>query len=124
VAAEWVRLCRARDLTVDEPHIEVAFKNERRHRVSVEDTHDSYQLTAVVVRQRVVAQQADLPLQAWLRNRATQLVGFRIDRRGRLVAEAWVPKAGLTAQEFQLYVRTVAAESDAFEYALTGADME
>lgn len=124
MAAEWVPLCDVGDLTVNEPHIEVAFKNERRHRVFVEDTDDSYQLTAVVARQRVVAQQTDLPLQAWLRNRATQLVGFRIDRRGRLVAEAWVPKAGLTAEEFQLYVRTVAAESDSFEYLLTGADAE
>jgi hypothetical protein len=41
-----------------------------------------------------------------------------------LIAEAWIPKAGLTAEEFQLYVRTVALESDRFEYVLTGKDVE
>ena len=45
-------------------------------------------------------------------------------RRGRVVAGAWVPKAGLTQEEFQLYVRAVAVESDRFEYRLTGRDNE
>jgi len=52
------------------------------------------------------------------------LMGFRIDRRGRLVGEAWVPKAGLTGEEFQLYVRHLAVEADRFEYGLTGRDSE
>ena len=60
----------------------------------------------------------------WKRNRATQLVGFRIDDRSRLVAEAWVLKIGVTPEEFQLYVRTVAKESDRFEFLLTGRDVE
>ncbi|HEU5178897.1 MAG TPA: hypothetical protein VFU24_15710, partial [Burkholderiales bacterium] len=64
------------------------------------------------------------PLRAWRRNRSSQLVGFRVDQRGRLVGEAWVPKAGLSAQEFQVYVRRVAAECDRFEYLLTGAYSE
>jgi hypothetical protein len=41
-----------------------------------------------------------------------------------VVGEAWVPKEGLTAEEFQVYVRAVATESDRFEYALTGRDVE
>ena len=85
---------------------------------------DDYLISAFVVRQAVVSSIMELPLQAWIRNRATQLVGFRVDRQGRLRAEAWVPKAGLTAEEFQLYVRRVAAESDRFEYLLTGRDIE
>jgi hypothetical protein len=40
------------------------------------------------------------------------------------VGEAWIPKAGLTESEFQLYVRTLAIEADRFEYALTGRDSE
>ena len=66
----------------------------------------------------------DLPIQVWLRNRATALVGFRIDSRGRLVGEALVPKAGLTAEEFQIYVRAVAVQCDRLEYLLTGRDQE
>ena len=51
-------------------------------------------------------------------------MGFRIDHRGRVVGEAWVPKAGLSAAEFQLYLRTAAVECDRFEYVLTGRDAE
>jgi len=124
MAADWARLCRANDLTINEPHIDVTFGDERCHRVSVRDDGDTYLVGGFVVRRATVASIPNLPIQAWIRNRATQLVGFRIDSQLRLVAEAWVPKAGLTSAEFQLYVRTVAAECDRFEYLLTGKDIE
>jgi hypothetical protein len=104
--------------------VDVKLEDGRQHRIAVEDQGDAYQLTAIVVRQAVVASLPDVPVQAWLRNRATVLVGFRIDRQRRLIAEAWVPKAGLTAEEFQLYLRKLAAEGDRFEYVLTGRDAE
>ena len=124
MADSWVTFCRAKDLKVDGCHIDVTFSDERRHRVTIEDRDDDYLISAFVVRQAVVNSIPDLPLQIWIRNRATQLVGFRIDRSRRLLAEAWVPKPGLTAEEFQLYVRRVAAECDRFEYLLTGRDIE
>lgn len=124
MAADWRRLCRATDLEVDESYVDVKFSGERRHRVAVEDKGDAYVISAFVVRQAVVASLPDLPIQAWLRNRALMLVGFRIDRQHRLVGEAWIPKVGLVAEEFQLYVRMLATECDRFEYALTGKDVE
>lgn len=124
MGAEWPRLCRARDLSVEEPWVKVDLGDDRSHRVRVEDCGEKFLLSAVVVRQAVVTNGATLPLAAWKRNRATMLVGFRLDHRGRLVAEAWVPRLGLSPAEFQLYVRTVAVESDRFEYALTGRNVE
>ena len=124
MAAEWGRLCNAKDLQVDEHHIDVKCGGERRQRVAVEDQGDAYMISAFVVRQAVVASLPDLPIQAWLRNRALMLVGFRIDRQHRLVGEAWIPKVGLVAEEFQLYVRMLATECDRFEYVLTGRDVE
>lgn len=53
-----------------------------------------------------------------------QLVGFRMDQKGRLVGEAWMPKVGLGREEFLLYVRRVASECDLFEYSVTGKDCE
>lgn len=100
------------------------FEDERRHRVLVIDEGDAYLISGFVVRQAVVTSIPNLPVQVWTRNRATKLMGFRIDRRLRLVGEAWVPKAGITAEEFQLYLRTVAAECDRFEYIITGRDIE
>jgi len=58
----------------------------------------------------------------WLRNRRSQLVGFRIDEKGSLVAHGWTPEEGLTPEAFQLLVRTVAREADRYEFQLTGLD--
>ena len=124
MSAEWEVLCRGADFLVEAPLVHVQLGDQRRHRVTVEEHGSEYLLSAIVVRRSVVGSDPGLALEAWLRNRTTRLVGFRIDTRGRLIGEAWVPKAGLTAEEFQLVARTVAAECDRFEYALTGRDVE
>jgi len=124
MAADWGRLCHAKDLAVLEDYIEVKCDGNRLQRVSIQDDGNAYLISTFVVRQAVVASLPDLPIQAWLRNRASMLVGFRIDRQGRLLGEAWIPKVGIEAEEFQLYVRMLATECDRFEYALTGKDVE
>lgn len=125
MAANWVRFCsRAEDLEVSESHVDVTFGEGRRHRVTVKDAGDSYLIGGCVAMRSVVTSIVDLPVKVWTRNRATPLVGFRIDRRLRLVGEAWLPKEGLTREEFQLYLRRVAYECDRFEYLLTGRDAE
>jgi hypothetical protein len=124
VTADWPRLCRAKDLLVDGRYVDVVFADQRRHRVSVADEGEAFRLSAVVARQALVRSTPELATRAWRRNRATTLVGFQIDERGRLIGETSVPKLGLTAEEFQLYLRGVAAECDRFEYLLTGRDVE
>lgn len=124
MAADWTKLCRSAGLSVEGEAVEVKLAEGRHHRVSVRDAGPSYELQSIVARHAALRDVGDAPLLAWRRNRSSQLVGFRIDHRGRLVGEAWVPKAGLTAEEFQIYVRRVAAECDRFEYLLTGADSE
>jgi len=124
VGGDWRRLCKAAGLTVEGDHVAVAVDDRRRHRVSITEDSSGYRLEAIVARRAVVSRVADAPIRVWLRNREVQLVGFRIDRRGRLAAEALVPKVGLSAEEFRLYVVTVAVEADRFEFALTGRDAE
>ena len=125
MASNWREFCRRRDeLSVDGDGVVVSFESQRRHRLDVRETDQTYVLTGVVARQGVLADVPDAALSAWKRNRSTQLVGFRIDRRGRLVGEAWIPKAGLERDEFLLYVMRVATECDLFEYHLTGKDRE
>lgn len=123
--SEWAGLCDAEDIDVDGAEATVRFQDGRSHRVKVTETAEEYRLRAVVARPATVARLGrELPVDVWQRNRAVSLVGFRHDVRGRLVCEAHVPKAGLTAVEFQFHVRTIAIESDRFEYALTGQDVE
>lgn len=123
MAASWQSLLRGRDVRVEDGVILVAL-GERAHSVEVVDAGTHYVLSAIVARPRVTAGIEDVALRAWLRNRQTMLVGFRLDVRKRLVAEAIVPKAGLTADEFRLYAQSVARESDRFEFELTGEDVE
>ena len=123
--SEWARMCQgAESIAIDEKGVMVELSNGRRHRILVRDQGDSYEFTAVVARPNALEKINDISLQAWKRNRAAQLVGFRIDSRGRLVGESWVPKTGLDADEFCLYIRRIAAECDHFEYVLTGQDRE
>jgi hypothetical protein len=127
VTTEWAALCAAPDFALEDAAIVVRFADDRTQRVSVTDDGTAFVLCSFVARRAAVASIAgidDLALRAWQRNRTVALVGFRVDARERLVGEAWVPKAGLSAAEFQLAVRTVAAECDRLEYILTGRDTE
>ena len=60
----------------------------------------------------------------WRRNRGNAIVGFRVDRRERLIAEAVAPKIGLTDAEFETYLLAVAAEAERMELVLTGRDVQ
>lgn len=123
MGVEWHKLLRGRDFDLGADSVLVRL-GERSQKLTITDEEDHLVLSAVVARAKVVRQLDDLLLRVWKRNRATQLVGFRIDSRDRLVAESVVVKAGLTAEEFQLYARTVARESDRFEFELTGKNVE
>lgn len=123
MSADWTSLIRGLGV-VENDAIRVELPDERTHRVFVRDAGEAWELEAVVARPSTVASLEDLPVDVWRRNRQSRLVGFRLDHRGRLVGEAWTPKAGLTADEFRFYVRRVATECDRFEYQLTGRDEE
>lgn len=122
---DWQQFCRgAEGVSIDGNGVDVTTADQRRHRVDIRETSDMYELSGVVARPAAVGTVPDVALRAWRRNRAMQLVGFRVDTKGRLVGETWVPKAGLRREEFLIYVRRVATECDLFEYHLTGKDRE
>ncbi len=125
IVIDWRNYCRALDgISVSGEVVEVVTHNERRQRISVHETADTFELTGVVARAAAIRDIQDVPLRIWRHNRATQLVGFRIDERGRIVGETWVPKAGLSRTEFLFYIKHLAVECDLFEYQLTGKDRE
>jgi hypothetical protein len=122
---DWRKLCAgARDVQIDGDAVVVTLGHGRKHRVDVESKSDAVELRAVVARRAVVDELETPALAAWHRNRSVSLVGFRLDERGRLVGESWVPGAGLTAPEFMVYVRGIATACDLFEFHLTGKDRE
>jgi hypothetical protein len=122
--SEWETYCRAPDLNSNGTGVLVRFANGRAQRVEITVNDDAYLLRSVVAKQSIVSRDSAAAPRTWLRNQQVSLVGFRIDERGRIVGEAMLLKAGLTAQEFQLVLRTVAVECDRFEYQLTWHDSE
>jgi hypothetical protein len=80
---------------------------------------------SIIASARVISEAADgFSLRyAWERNRLSDLVGFTVDKRGRLVGETWIPIDGLTSDEFALYVNELARVSDWHEFRLTGEDI-
>lgn len=122
---QWQTFCaRASDCTVERDAIIVALEGGRQHRVDVTVEAEVVELRAVVAKAAALRSVEEPVLTAWRRNRAASLVGFRFDNRERLIAEAWMPKAGLSAAEFLAYVRAVARGSDSLEFRLTGMDAE
>jgi hypothetical protein len=120
----WWQFCKADGFVADDDGVEVRFDNGRSQKVAVEDRGDAFLLRSIVARQAVVNEVPDAALRAWVRNRSAFLVGFRVDERGRVVGETWIPKAGITNSEFQIVLRHLATESDRFEFQLTGRDYE
>lgn len=124
MARDWRSLCAGPRIELDGDDVIVGLENGRKHHVRIRETELAFEMHTIVAQAARVRDIPELPLRLWRRNRATQLVGFRLDSRGRVCAEGWVAKAGLTAEEFQLVLHRVAVESDRFEFILTGRDIE
>jgi hypothetical protein len=122
--SEWETYCKAPDLSSDGTGVLVRFASGRAQRVEITANDNGYVLRSVVAKQSIASRDPDAALRTWLRNQQNNLVGFRIDERGRIVGEAILLKAGLTAGEFELVLRTVAVECDRFEYQLTWHDRD
>lgn len=123
--AEWRKLATgADDVAVDRLRsaVEVSFTNGRRHVVRIAEEDDGYELEAVVAGPHETAELQDPYMTSWRRNRASRVVGYRVDARGRFCAHAWTPREGLTSEMFLFLVRTLAREADRHELLLTGAD--
>ena len=121
--ADWRQLARSAGHAVRDDSIEVAFDGGRRQVVHIDESNEgSHRLWSVAAQPAVVRELREPRLQMWRRNRVTELVGFRLDKRGRIIGEVLLPSPGLTANEWELYIRAVARACDRFEYLLTGQD--
>ncbi|TWT66708.1 YbjN domain-containing protein [Allorhodopirellula solitaria] len=124
MTTDWVQMSKPADFSIEGSQVEVSLRDGRKHRVEVIDRDGELVLRAFVVKQQVVKSSPTLPLTIWKRNRSVSLVAFRIDRKNRLIAECRAPASGLTPEEFQFYLRTIAVEADRLEFLLTGRDQE
>ena len=127
---EWLRSLDRQRFDVGESAVTCWFGpkgGSRRHEVRLIDEGQQLRLEATIATRSHVdemEQHDSVYRWAWRRNRGNAIVGFRIDGRGRLIAEAVAPNIGLTGEEFQVYLLAVASEADRMELVLTGRDVQ
>jgi len=120
--ADLLRLSRAAGMKTSGDGVDIIFQDERRQRIEIDTSESgSVRLWAVVARRASITRIED-PLMVACRNRVSELVGFDIDRMGRLMGECWIPAVALTVEEWALYLQNFADACDRVEYLLTGAD--
>ena len=124
MGASWMKLASGKAFTTDDKGITVSLADGRSHRMTVEELATDYLLSAVVLSSAKMAATGIPAVRIWEMNRSLNLVGFRIDAKGRLIGEARMPMVGLTPTEFQLVATNLAVECDRYEYMLTGQDLE
>ena len=80
-------------------------------------------LRSRVARRAILNGVTEPEMRAWQRNRVSELVGFRVDRQGVMVAETPIP-AGAGRQEWVFLAFNLARSADRFEHVLSGRDEE
>lgn len=124
MSVDWRRLVIRKDKEVGDDRVKFVFESGRTQTVRVDEMDDgSLRLSSTILGATRAGEHENLLTRIWQKNRLRELVGFRIDRAGRLVGEAWLNTAGLTRDELELYLRTLATASDELEHLLTGQDM-
>src|SRR5512139_2861782 len=105
---DWRRLSEEAGLALSGDGLLIRFPDARQQQVFVDSGGQALRVWSVAASpSRVTAavgRGESAHLLAWRRNRASDLVGFKVDGRGRLIGEAWVPIAGLDAGEWRTYV--------------------
>ena len=120
--ADWRTLAKGQGWSVDGDGFWVNVGN-RRHRVSVVEVGGRVLLRSRVARRAILNAVAQPELHAWQRNRVSELVGFRIDRQGVMVAETPLP-SDVGRTEWTYLAFNLARAADRFEYVLSGKDEE
>lgn len=122
---DWKHIPQPKDFSLTHDGIKVRFLGGRTQTVRV-DPQDGGEIRiwSIVGKPGILRKVKDLELRAWLRNRHTEMIGFRVDERFGLIGEAFVPVFGLLPDEWALYVHALAQHCDWFEFRLTGKDRD
>jgi hypothetical protein len=127
MSSDWRAFSQEAGFSVEDHTISLNLTQDRRQKIYVEDDReDGYcRIWSVAAGMSVLRKIERKPEYfAWRRNHLSNLAGFKIDRKGRLIGEAWVPTAGLDAEEWAIYVKSLAQSCDRIEYLLTGKDQQ
>lgn len=123
---DWRSFAKQMGHAFDGTTVTVALANHRTQRVAIDEQRDGSTIrlwSAIASKTRLDKLGHDHPVEyAWERNRLSDLVGFTLDGKGRLIGETWIPTVEMTAEIFRLHVEEVARVCDWHEMRLSGDD--
>jgi hypothetical protein len=120
--AEWQAWARQLGWKIEDDSFWVPV-GHRRQRLTVVGNERSGALQSRVARRAVLNGIVEPERRAWERNRVSELVGFRVDRHGVMLAETPLP-ADVRRGEWEYLSFNLARAADRFENLLTGLDEE
>jgi hypothetical protein len=127
--ADWRSVARSAGYRVSANNtITVALEGGNKQTITLQeiDTGIALRAYSIIAKAKVLRDVAsdNSPWRyAWERNRLSDLFGFSVDSRGRLIGETWIPLEGLDAEELALYVQELARICDWHEFRLAGEDI-
>ncbi len=124
MSADWKTVARQLGHGVQSNEIMLQLSTGRQQRVFVEQDGVALRIWSVILGPAATSELQDgRPLEyAWERNRLSDLVGFSLDSRSRLIGETWIPNGGMTRELFALHLEELARVCDWHELRLSGDD--
>jgi hypothetical protein len=124
--ADWRIVAAHLGHKVSDGEIIFNFPNKRQQRVFVDEASEAtaVRLWSVILGPSATAELSDgSPLEyAWERNRLSDLIGFSVDQRGRLIGETWISAVAVGRDLFDFHLSELARVCDWHELRLSGAD--
>jgi hypothetical protein len=121
----WRTCARHAGFSVTAETINVRLGSGRQQAVHVDESSEAaVRLWSVILPPQKTSELGDgRPLEfAWERNRLSDLMGFSVDQRGRLIGETWIALDGMTTEAVALHVGEVARICDWQELRLAATD--
>lgn len=129
LSAEWRSIARRAGYRLSaNDEITVTLEGGSKQTITLQksDTGIAVRAYSIIARAKILLEVApdNSPWRyAWERNRLSDLFGFSVDSRGRLIGETWIPLDGLDPTEFYLYIQELARICDWHEFRLGGIDV-
>lgn len=106
-------------------HLSVEFLSGRQQRIYIDRKGAYYKIWSISLHKSKVQEIGETKIiqDLWFKNRQTDVVGFCIDKKGRLVGSIQQLAEAIDKEELIFYIHILAKECDRLEYLFSGKDL-
>jgi hypothetical protein len=112
-------------ISLESDRLNVSFTGGRKQQIVVKRRRASYTLTSNVLQRAKVEElgRSNILRAIWTRNRSSRLVGFRLDKSGKVVGYIEHQAESLDPSDLAYCIEVLARECDRLEFVLSGEDI-